>query len=164
MNCAGWRRGISGSVTIAAIVAAISRAQGVDVDQGARSGAVRADDRAMSSRRTLAGGSPRNRRWSFSPRSAWTSSVFDTTRAGWRSRRSTRFNKEILTQVQERGSRRPSYTTLRGQYCLRMAIANHRSQQEDFDALAAAVLRLVESWRRTMVDRQETQSRRRQTA
>lgn len=51
-------------------------------------------------------------------------------------------NKEILTQVQERGIAAPSYTTLRGQYCLRMAIANHRSEQEDFDALAEAVLRL----------------------
>lgn len=51
-------------------------------------------------------------------------------------------NKEILMQLQERGIAAPSYTTLRGHYCLRMAIANHRSEQEDFDALAAGVVRL----------------------
>ena len=51
-------------------------------------------------------------------------------------------NKEILTRLQEAGIAAPSYTTLRGQYCLRMAIANHRSRQEDFDLLAREVIRL----------------------
>jgi aromatic-L-amino-acid/L-tryptophan decarboxylase len=51
-------------------------------------------------------------------------------------------NKEILIQLQERGIAAPSYTTLNGRYCLRMAIANHRSQQEDFDALAEGVVRI----------------------
>ncbi len=51
-------------------------------------------------------------------------------------------NKEILIQLQERGIAAPSYTTLNGKYCLRMAIANHRSQQADFDALAEAVVRI----------------------
>jgi glutamate/tyrosine decarboxylase-like PLP-dependent enzyme len=51
-------------------------------------------------------------------------------------------NKEILMQLQERGIAAPSYTTLNGRYCLRMAIANHRSQQADFDALAEAVVRI----------------------
>lgn len=51
-------------------------------------------------------------------------------------------NKEILMQLQERGIAAPSYTTLHGQYCLRMAIANHRSKQDDFDALAEEVVRL----------------------
>jgi glutamate/tyrosine decarboxylase-like PLP-dependent enzyme len=51
-------------------------------------------------------------------------------------------NKEILMQLQERGIAAPSYTTLHGQYCLRIAVANHRSQQDDFDALAKEVVRL----------------------
>jgi glutamate/tyrosine decarboxylase-like PLP-dependent enzyme len=51
-------------------------------------------------------------------------------------------NKEILMQLHERGTAVPSYTTLQGRYCLRIAIANHRSQQEDFDLLAREVVRL----------------------
>jgi glutamate/tyrosine decarboxylase-like PLP-dependent enzyme len=51
-------------------------------------------------------------------------------------------NKEILMQLHERGIAAPSYTTLNGQYCLRIAIANHRSRQEDFDLLAREVVRL----------------------
>lgn len=51
-------------------------------------------------------------------------------------------NKEILIQLQVRGIAAPSYTTLRGRYCLRMAIANHRSKQNDFDILAEEVVRI----------------------
>ena len=51
-------------------------------------------------------------------------------------------NKEILMQLHEQGIAAPSYTTLNGQYCIRVAIANHRSRQEDFDLLAKAVVRL----------------------
>jgi aromatic-L-amino-acid decarboxylase len=51
-------------------------------------------------------------------------------------------NKEILMQLHESGIAAPSYTTLNGQYCLRIAIANHRSRQEDFDLLAREVVRL----------------------
>ncbi len=51
-------------------------------------------------------------------------------------------NKEILIQLHEQGIAAPSYTTLHGQYCLRIAIANHRSRQEDFDLLAREVVRL----------------------
>ena len=51
-------------------------------------------------------------------------------------------NKEILLQMQERGIAAPSYTTLKGRYCIRVAIANHRSRQEDFDLLAREVVRL----------------------
>ena len=51
-------------------------------------------------------------------------------------------NKEILVKLHESGIAVPSYTTLNGRYCLRIAIANHRSQQEDFDLLAAEVVRL----------------------
>jgi aromatic-L-amino-acid/L-tryptophan decarboxylase len=51
-------------------------------------------------------------------------------------------NKEILMQLHEQGTAAPSYTTLQGRYCLRIAIANHRSRQEDFDLLAREVVRL----------------------
>jgi len=51
-------------------------------------------------------------------------------------------NKEILMQLHEQGIAAPSYTTLRGQYCLRIAIANHRSRLEDFDVLAREVVRI----------------------
>lgn len=51
-------------------------------------------------------------------------------------------NKELLTRLQEQGIAAPSYTTLGGRYCLRMAIANHRSRQDDFDLLAREVVRL----------------------
>lgn len=51
-------------------------------------------------------------------------------------------NKEILMQLHEQGIAAPSYTTLQGRYCLRIAIANHRSKQEDFDLLAREVVRI----------------------
>jgi len=51
-------------------------------------------------------------------------------------------NQEILMELHERGIAVPSYTTLNDTYCLRIAIANHRSRQEDFDLLAREVVRL----------------------
>ena len=51
-------------------------------------------------------------------------------------------NKEILIQLQEQGISAPSYTTLHGLYCLRVAIANHRSAQDDFDVFAEEVVRI----------------------
>lgn len=51
-------------------------------------------------------------------------------------------NKEILMQLHEQGIAAPSYTTLNGRYCLRIAIANHRSRQEDFDLLGKEVVRI----------------------
>ncbi len=51
-------------------------------------------------------------------------------------------NKEILLRLQERGIAAPSSTVLRGQYCIRVAIANHRSTEEDFAALVAAVVEI----------------------
>lgn len=51
-------------------------------------------------------------------------------------------NKEILMQLHEQGIAVPTYTTLNGHYCLRIAIANHRSRQEDFDLLAQEVVRI----------------------
>lgn len=52
------------------------------------------------------------------------------------------FNKELLIRLQESGIAAPSYTTLNGRYCLRIAISNHRSQRSDFDLLAEHVLRI----------------------
>ena len=49
-------------------------------------------------------------------------------------------NKEILIQLQEKGICAPSYTTLYGRYCLRAAIANHRSVQNDFYVLVEQVV------------------------
>jgi len=51
-------------------------------------------------------------------------------------------NKEILMQLHEQGIAVPSYTTLGDRYCLRIAISNHRSRQDDFDVLAKAVVRI----------------------
>jgi aromatic-L-amino-acid decarboxylase len=51
-------------------------------------------------------------------------------------------NKEILMQLHEQGIAVPSYTTLDGRYCLRIAISNHRSTNEDFDLLAREVVRI----------------------
>jgi glutamate/tyrosine decarboxylase-like PLP-dependent enzyme len=51
-------------------------------------------------------------------------------------------NKEILMQLHEQGIAAPSYTTLQGHYCLRVAISNHRSRQEDFDLLGREVVRI----------------------
>lgn len=54
-------------------------------------------------------------------------------------------NKEVLIELQEQGIAAPSYTTLNGHYCLRVAIANHRSTTADFDALVEAVAQLGET-------------------
>ena len=51
-------------------------------------------------------------------------------------------NKEILMQLYEQGIAAPSYTTLQGNYCIRVAIANHRSRQEDFDVLVQEIVRI----------------------
>jgi aromatic-L-amino-acid/L-tryptophan decarboxylase len=53
-------------------------------------------------------------------------------------------NKEILIQLQERGIAVPSGTTVRGKYAIRVAITNHRSRDEDFDALVDAVVAIGE--------------------
>lgn len=51
-------------------------------------------------------------------------------------------NGEILLRIQEEGSAAPSGTTLKGRYCLRVAITNHRSQFADLDILLREVKRL----------------------
>jgi glutamate/tyrosine decarboxylase-like PLP-dependent enzyme len=54
----------------------------------------------------------------------------------------TALNKEILLRLQEQGIAAPSYTTLNGEYCLRVAIANFRSRNEDFELLVHETLRI----------------------
>ncbi|MDH5403466.1 MAG: pyridoxal-dependent decarboxylase [Candidatus Heimdallarchaeota archaeon] len=44
-------------------------------------------------------------------------------------------NKNILMTLQEEGIAAPSYTYIKGNYVLRVAIVNHRSRIEDFDLL-----------------------------
>jgi aromatic-L-amino-acid decarboxylase len=51
-------------------------------------------------------------------------------------------NKKLLVKLQEGGVAAPSYTTLKGNYCLRAAISNHRSRFEDFDLMVDEVLRI----------------------
>lgn len=51
-------------------------------------------------------------------------------------------NQELLIRLHESGIAVPSYTTLKGKYCLRAAITNHRSRREDFDIFIEAVERL----------------------
>jgi aromatic-L-amino-acid decarboxylase len=51
-------------------------------------------------------------------------------------------NREILMRIQERGIAVPSGTVLNGRFAIRVAITNHRSRREDFDALIAAVVEI----------------------
>ena len=51
------------------------------------------------------------------------------------------FNTEIMLRMQEAGTATLSDTTLQGRHSLRVAIANHRTRQDDLDLLVDAVLR-----------------------
>jgi len=51
-------------------------------------------------------------------------------------------NEELLIRLHESGVAAPSYTTLGGSYCLRAAIANHRTRDDDLPVLIEAVCRL----------------------
>jgi len=53
-----------------------------------------------------------------------------------------RLNKRVLVSLHESGVAAPTYTTLKGRYCLRVAISNHRSRFEDFDLLVSEVIRI----------------------
>jgi aromatic-L-amino-acid decarboxylase len=54
-------------------------------------------------------------------------------------------NEELLIRLQEAGLAVPSGTLLRGRYAIRCAITNHRSRQQDFDALVKDVVRIGEA-------------------
>lgn len=51
-------------------------------------------------------------------------------------------NKRILVELQEQGIAAPSYTSLAARYCIRVAIANHRSVDADFDLFVKELLRI----------------------
>lgn len=51
-------------------------------------------------------------------------------------------NERILIALQERGIAVPSSTLLKGRFALRVAITNHRSRLDDFDALVTATIAL----------------------
>ena len=53
-----------------------------------------------------------------------------------------RINRELLIRLQESGIAAPSYTTLGGRYCLRVAIVNYRSEEDDLDVFLDATLRI----------------------
>jgi aromatic-L-amino-acid/L-tryptophan decarboxylase len=50
------------------------------------------------------------------------------------------FNRELLAELQLRGIAVPSQTILNEQFAIRVCVANHRSETEDFDALVDGVL------------------------
>jgi aromatic-L-amino-acid/L-tryptophan decarboxylase len=72
---------------------------------------------------------------------------FRATPAGVREDDLDAFNRELLLRIVERGVAVPSYTTLAGRYCLRVAIANHRTSMSDIDVFVDAVLREVQALR-----------------
>jgi len=51
-------------------------------------------------------------------------------------------NRNILVRLQESGVALPSYTTIDGRFCIRVAITNHRTRRADLDLLVAEVSRL----------------------
>lgn len=51
-------------------------------------------------------------------------------------------NRRILVELQERGIAVPSGTVVRDRFSIRVAISNHRSRDDDFDALVEAVVAL----------------------
>lgn len=54
------------------------------------------------------------------------------------------FNGELLLRLNEDGDALPSYTTLEGRYCLRVAICNHRTTEADLGRFLSTTSRLVD--------------------
>lgn len=53
-------------------------------------------------------------------------------------------NKEIKLQIEEKAIAIPGYTTLNGNYCIRVAISNHRVMNHDFDDFIESVIKIGE--------------------
>jgi glutamate/tyrosine decarboxylase-like PLP-dependent enzyme len=51
-------------------------------------------------------------------------------------------NEELMIRLHESGLAAPSYTTLEGRYCLRAALANHRTRDDDLSLVVDAVRRI----------------------
>jgi aromatic-L-amino-acid/L-tryptophan decarboxylase len=62
---------------------------------------------------------------------------------GWSEERLDALNRELLMRMHESGVAVPSYTTLGGRYCLRVAVSNHRSTHGDFDHFVDELLAMV---------------------
>ncbi len=58
---------------------------------------------------------------------------------GYDQNRLNKLNEEIVFQIHERGIAVPSYTSLQGNFVIRVAITNHRSKMKDFERFIAAV-------------------------
>ena len=61
---------------------------------------------------------------------------------GFSGERLKALNTEIMLRLQEEGTASISDTTVHGEHCLRVAINNHRTRQEDLDLLIRETLRL----------------------
>ena len=59
----------------------------------------------------------------------------------YRAEDADRVNADIVADLQESGIAAPSTTSVRGRLAIRAAIVNHRTSEEDIDALIAATLR-----------------------
>ena len=55
-------------------------------------------------------------------------------------------NETVLLELQEQGVAAPSSTTLKGKYCLRVAIANYRTKQADLKFLITEIRRLSKAY------------------
>ena len=53
------------------------------------------------------------------------------------------FNRDLLAEIQLRGVAVPSQTTIKGRFAIRVCIANHRSETEDFDAFVEGALTIA---------------------
>jgi aromatic-L-amino-acid/L-tryptophan decarboxylase len=62
---------------------------------------------------------------------------------GWSEDQVDALNRELLMRMHESGVAVPSYSTLQGRYCLRVAIGNHRARQEDFDVFVDTLLKMA---------------------
>ncbi len=68
------------------------------------------------------------------------------------------FNEELLIRLHESGIAAPSYTTLNGQYCLRAAIANHRTESRDLKIMLDAILEIGAAMSREPLGRNPNKS------
>jgi glutamate/tyrosine decarboxylase-like PLP-dependent enzyme len=67
---------------------------------------------------------------------------FRYTRPGLNDERLDDLNKQIETELQERGIAVPSTVTIHGRRYLHVAITNHRSRRDDFDLLVREIIRI----------------------
>jgi len=73
---------------------------------------------------------------------------FRYVREGLSNQQLNALNEELLIRLQESGIAVPSGTSVQGQYALRCAITNHRSQMQDFDILVEHVVRIGDELKR----------------